>query len=313
MGCAPRSLPEKQALAAVGQGLLMRAYEESFGSWDQPVAQILLTREDLSDRRRYLNARQTLLTLLRWGVVPVVNENDTVTVEEIRFGDNDTLSARVAAAASADLLVLLSDVPGLFTADPRQDPTARLIPVARPADMEAAKAGRPGSPLGTGGMQTKLEAARIASRCGIPMVLAGASVPGVLAGILAGEPVGTFFPAVAGQLSGRKRWIAFGAEPRGELWVDAGAAAALVRRGKSLLPVGITRVVGRFGRGDQVRILDPAGREIARGLVNYPAGELRRIAGLAWGEARQRVDGLAYEEAVHRDNLVITLEEGEAV
>jgi glutamate 5-kinase len=301
----PATIPEKQAVAAVGQSLLMQLYEKLFAEYGLTIAQVLLTREDVADRRRYLNARTTLLTLLAYGVVPIINENDTVAVEELHFGDNDTLSALVASLISADLLVILSDIDGLFTADPRKDPAATLVPRVEEVTPEVeALAGGAGTARGTGGMQTKLAAAKIAQNSGVNLVIANATRPAVLADALAERPVGTWFPA-RGRLGSRKQWIAFNVPPTGRLVVDAGARRALAERGKSLLPSGVLSVEGEFEAGDAVAILDPEGGEFARGLTNYSAADLRRLLGLRTPEIAEVLGERLYEEAVHRDNLVL--------
>ncbi|MGE5554462.1 MAG: glutamate 5-kinase [Betaproteobacteria bacterium] len=301
----PATIPEKQAVAAVGQSLLMQIYEKLFGEYGLTIAQVLLTREDVADRRRYLNARTTLLTLLSYGVVPIINENDTVAVEELKFGDNDTLSALVAGLISADLLVILSDIDGLYTADPRRDPQARLIPRVEEVTAEVeALAGGAGTARGTGGMITKLAAARIATSCGVSMLIANAARPAVLQDALAGKEVGTWFPARA-RLDSRKRWIAFNVPPAGQLVVDDGARKALAERGKSLLPSGLVRVVGEFEAGDAVAILDLDGTEFARGLTNYSSTDLERVKGLHSAEIAKVLGERFYEEVVHRDNLVL--------
>lgn len=302
----PRSVPGQQAVAAVGQGLLMQVYEKLFAEYGHVVAQVLLTREDLQNRRRYLNSRNTLLKLFEYGAIPIVNENDTVAVDEIRFGDNDTLSALVASLIDADLLVILSDVDGLYSSDPHLDPQARRLEVVRELTPELWKAARgPGSHLGTGGMVTKLEAARIATASGCAMVLAHGAEEQVLLKILEGQQVGTLF-LPRERMTGRKRWIAFHQQPRGSLSVDEGARRALAQEGKSLLPIGIVKVEGSFKQGDLVRVLDPSGREIARGLVNYSAKEVRQIQGLKTSEIEAALGMKAYDEVIHRDNLVIT-------
>ncbi|MGO0123542.1 glutamate 5-kinase [Desulfothermobacter acidiphilus] len=301
----PRTIPEKQACAAVGQSQLMQIYERFFASYGITVGQVLLTRDDLAHRRRFLNARNALRTLLEYRVIPIVNENDTVAVDEIRLGDNDTLSALVASLISAQLLVILSDVEGLYTGDPRQDPNVRLISEVEKLTPEIwALAGGPGSCLGSGGMSTKLEAARIASRSGCPMIIARASLPEVLPRLLAGEEIGTvFWPRE--RLRERRRWLLFGAQVKGRICVDAGAALALRQEGKSLLPSGIVAVEGDFEAGHVISIVDPEGKEIARGLVNYSAAEVARIMGHQTSEIESLLGCRLYDEVVHRDNLVL--------
>jgi glutamate 5-kinase len=301
----PRSIPEKQAAAAAGQAALMWHYEQAFGPHGVRVAQVLLTQEDISHRARYLNARNTFLTLLGFRVLPIVNENDTVAVEEIKVGDNDNLAALVAHLVDADLLVLLSDIDGLYTGDPRRDPAARRIDtvdVVTPAMEQAA--GRQG-PLGTGGMVTKLQAAQKAMAAGIPMVIADGRTPAALRAAVAGEAVGTFFRPRTDRLTARKRWIAFATPPQGMLDVDAGAHRALVERGKSLLPSGVVRVEGDFAAGDAVGLRDPAGREFARGIVSCAAREIALLRGVRTADIQRRLGYRVEAEVIHRDNLVI--------
>jgi len=302
----PRDLPLKQATAAVGQSHLMRAYEEAFQPCGQRVAQILLTREDLRHRGRYLNARNTFFTLLRLGIVPIVNENDTVAVQEIQFGDNDTLSALVANLAEADLLVILTDTEGLFTADPRRDPSARLIPLVRPQDaVTSFCAEEAGSAASIGGMSSKVLAARRATTAGIPTVVASGLKEGVLEAILRGAEAGTFFVPSRSRMQSRKRWLAFASVPRGGIVVDAGARRALVSGGKSLLPSGIRTTRRSFRAGDVVSLVDPEDREFARGLANYSRDEVEKIKGLKSHEIAAVLGHKPYDEVVHRDNLVV--------
>ncbi|MBM3217344.1 MAG: glutamate 5-kinase [Candidatus Rokubacteria bacterium] len=302
----PRSIPEKQAAAAVGQSALMWQYEIAFKRHGLAVGQVLLTAQDIGDRTRYLNARNTLLALLAFGVVPIVNENDTVAVEEIKVGDNDNLSALVASLVEADLLVLLTDVDGLYTADPARDPRATKLDVVETiTDEILTMAGGHEDGVSVGGMATKLQAAQKAAASGVPMVIASGREPGMLARILAGEPVGTCFLPKADRLGARKRWIAFAAPPQGRLAVDAGAARALTAQGRSLLPSGVTSVDGEFGAGEVVSVVDGGGREFARGLVNFDAAELRRIRGAKTQEIEARLGYKSFDEVIHRDNLVI--------
>ncbi len=302
----PRDLPLKQATAAVGQSHLMRAYEEAFQPRGQRVAQILLTREDLRHRGRYLNARNTLFTLLRLDIVPIVNENDSVAVQEIQFGDNDTLSALVANLAEADLLLILTDTEGLFTADPRRDPSARLIPLVRPQDaVTSFCAEEAGSAASIGGMSSKVLAARRAATAGIPTVVASGLKEGVLEAVLQGAEEGTFFVPSRSRMQSRKRWLAFASVPRGGIVVDAGARRALVSGGKSLLPSGIRATRRSFRAGDVVSLVDPEDREFARGLANYSRDEVEKIKGLKSHEIAAVLGHKPYDEVVHRDNLVI--------
>ncbi|MBP2670009.1 MAG: proB [candidate division NC10 bacterium] len=302
----PRELPLKQAAAAVGQSHLMRAYEEAFQPCGGRVAQILLTQEDLRHRSRYLNARNTLFTLLGLRVLPIVNENDTVAVREIQFGDNDTLSALVAHLAQADLLVILTDTEGVFTADPHRDPSARLIPLVRPQDAIASFCAEDtGSAASIGGMTSKVRAAHRAAVAGIPTVVASGRAPGSVEAILRGEEVGTLFIPSRSRMQSRKRWLAFASLPRGGIVVDAGARGALVLGGKSLLPSGVRGTQKTFRAGDVVSLVDPAGQEFGRGLANYSRDEVERIKGLKSDDIAGVLGARPYDEVVHRDNLVI--------
>ena len=307
LGRRPRSIPEKQAAAAVGQSALMWQYDVAFKRHGLPIGQVLLTAQDLSDRPRYLNARNTLTTMLRLGVLPVVNENDTVAVEEIKVGDNDNLSAHVAALIDADLLVLLTDVDGLYTANPADDPAARKLDTVDAITDEIRQLvwGRGGA-LSVGGMATKLEAAQKATASGVPLIIASGAEKRVLARVLAGEPIGTYFAPKADKLAARKRWIAFAVPPAGRLVVDEGARRALADEGKSLLPSGLVGVEGDFAAGDVVAVVDAAdGREFARGLVNFDAAEVGRIRGAKTREIEERLGYRSFDEVIHRDNLVI--------
>jgi glutamate 5-kinase len=303
----PKDIPAKQMLAAVGQPRLMAIYEQLFDLYGLTVAQVLLTRADLSDRRRYLNSRNTLDALLTQRVIPIFNENDTVATEEIRVGDNDNLSALAANLAEADLLALLTDQSGLFTADPRLAPDAELVREVTDAEIPEAlwrAAGGTASGLGTGGMVTKLQAADLARRSGATVVIASGGDPDILLRLAAGEPVGTRFHPAASHLEARKRFILAGRRAPGLLQVDDGAAQAL-RRGGSLLPVGVVSVAGRFQRGDTVRVAAGDGRELARGLVNYASDDLTRICGLQ-SDRIESVLGFFYgDEVVHRSNMVL--------
>ncbi|RKI54142.1 glutamate 5-kinase [Corallococcus sp. AB049A] len=301
----PRDIPGKQACAAVGQSRLMQAYEEAFGHAARTVAQVLLTHEDVQERRRYLNVKHTLERLLAASVVPVINENDTVSVDELKFGDNDTLASLVAGVVEADALVLLSDVEGLYTTDPRKDAEARLMPAVPRVTAEVlALAGDATSAVGTGGMASKVRAAARAAELGIPCVITSGAVPGRLRGVLQGEEVGTLFEP-AGRRSARTAWIAHALRPRGRLVVDAGAKEAIVTGKRSLLPSGVTGVEGDFGRGDPVDLTDGTGTVFARGLSTYDANELKRIAGRRSADI-EAVLGYRYlDEAVHRDDLAV--------
>jgi glutamate 5-kinase len=309
----PSTVPQKQAAAAVGQIRLMAFYDECFSALDQPVAQILLTHDDLAHRRRYLNARHTFEELLDAGVLPIVNENDSVAIEEVRFnfGDNDNLSALVATLIEADLLVILSDVAGLHDADPRRHADAQLVPVVESVGREVAALAGSSGPLGKGGMASKLQAARKASEAGIACVIADGQRVGVLLRVF--DPTaaeGTLFLAHGDRLTRRKHWIAHTLKPAGTITVDAGAYAAISAGGRSLLPKGITAVSGGFGAGECVACLDPAGAEFARGLVSYSAAELERIKGLHSSEIEAVLQYTAGSEAIHRDDLVLTENRG---
>jgi glutamate 5-kinase len=302
----PRTIPEKQAAAAVGQAALMWQYERAFEAHGLPVGQVLLTAQDIADRTRYLNARNTLLTLLRLGVVPIVNENDTVAVDEIKVGDNDNLAALVAHLIDADLLVLLTDVDGLYTGDPRRDPTARRLETVEAVTEDVQRMVFDASaPVSVGGMSTRLEAAQKAGASGIPMVIASGREPGTLPRLLSGEPLGTYFQPRDDRLAARKRWIAFAVPPQGRLTVDAGAKKALTERGTSLLPSGLLDVDGEFPAGAVVALVQRDGQEFARGLVSYDAGELRRIRGAKTKDIEKALGYKSVDEVIHRDNLVI--------
>jgi glutamate 5-kinase len=303
----PRTIPEKQAAAAVGQSALMWHYEAAFKRHDVPVGQVLLTAQDISDRARYLNARNTLGTLLELSVLPIVNENDTVAVDEIKVGDNDNLSALVASLIDADLLVLLTDVDGLYTANPSASPDARKLDTVEAITDDILRLVWDRSEtVSIGGMATKLEAAQKAAAAGIPMVIASGRQDGVLARLLAGESVGTYFAPRADPLAARKRWIAFAVPPQGRLTVDAGALRALRDEGRSLLPSGVVEVEGDFAAGEVVAVVGQLdGRELGRGLVNFDAGELRKIRGAKTRQIEERLGYRSVDEVIHRDNLVI--------
>ncbi len=311
----PRTTQLKQAAAAVGQSRLMRAWEEAFARERGAVAQVLLTREDVRHRRRYLNARNTILALLRLGVVPVINENDTVAVEEIRFGDNDVLSALVAGLCDADLLVLLTDQEGLYSSDPRREPGALLIRRVEPGrpgpacggaaagpSSQALGLGRPG-PTGSGGMESKVQAARMAARSGIPCVIASGLRAGVLGEILQGREVGTLFSPSPKPMAKRRAWLAFASHPRGQIHVDPGAREALTSS-RSLLPSGVRTVSQGFEAGDVVSLVCE-GLEFARGLTNYGSRDLERIKGLRTSQIEAVLGAKPADEVVHRDNLAL--------
>jgi glutamate 5-kinase len=303
----PKDIPAKQMLAAVGQLRLMAVYEQVFGLYGLTIAQVLLTRADLADRRRYLNSRNTLTALLNHGVIPIINENDTVATEEIRVGDNDNLSALVANLVEAETLILLTDQAGLFTADPRQDAHAQLITDVTEPDIPEAiwqAAGGTNNGLGTGGMRTKLQAADLARRSGTLVIIAPGDEPEILVRLAAGEALGTRFHPVVTAIESRKRYILAGGRSQGAVAIDAGAARAL-RKGGSLLAVGITSVEGEFDLGDPIRILDAQAREIARGIASYSAADLRRILGRKSDEIEASLGYYYGDEAVHRSNLVL--------
>ena len=316
VGCArlglsdrPRTLSMKQAVAAVGQGRLMRIYDDMFTTLGQPIAQVLLTRTDLVQRSRYVNSYRTFRQLLQLGVIPVVNENDTVAVEELKFGDNDTLSAQVASLVGADWLFLLTDVDQLYSADPRSHPDAQPIYVVDNVEQLEAlqvKVGDRGSQWGTGGMMTKIEAARIATTAGVRTVITEGRRPENLPKILSGEALGTQFTPHTPPSNARKRWIASGVIPAGKLYLDEGAVNAICNAGKSLLAAGITEVEGEFERQDAVQLCDRAGREVARALVNYSHEDLAKIRGHRSEDIPTLLGYRGAETVIHRDNLVVS-------
>ena len=315
VGCArlhlterPKSIALKQAVAAVGQGRLMRVYDDLFTTLQQPIAQVLLTRSDLVQRSHYLNVYNTLQELLALGVIPVVNENDTVAVDELKFGDNDTLSALVASLVEAETLFLLTDVDRLYSADPRYVKDARPITLIN--NMEELNAlqidtGDSGSQWGTGGMVTKIAAARIATTSGVRMVITQGRNPQNIVKILQGEPIGTHFSPHPEPTSARKRWIAYGLVPSGKLYLDHGAVTAISQQGKSLLAAGINIIEGVFDTQNAVQLCDRNGNEIARGLVNYNSQELEKICGSHSSEIRSILGYEGAETVIHRDNLVL--------
>ncbi len=302
----PKTIPHKQAAAAIGQTRLMRSYQEALEPHGIKGAQLLLTAEDLNSRQRFLNARATIATLLGFGVIPIINENDTVVVDEIKFGDNDNLSALVTNVAEAELLLILTDVAGLYNADPRTNPEAQLIPLVAviTKEMERAASGA-GSSVGTGGMITKLSAAKKAARNGVPTIMIPGKQPRILLSAMQGEEVGTLFLAADNGLNRRKHWIAYTLKPAGTIVVDTGAREVLVNKGKSLLPSGVVKVEGRFERGASIRICCDDGREFARGLTDYSSAEIGRLAGKK-SSAIEDILGYRYSDVVvHRDNLVV--------
>jgi glutamate 5-kinase len=306
LGRRPRDLRQLQACAAVGQSFLMRAYEECLQPHGTHTAQILLTAGDFDHRGRYLNARNTIVTLFEWGVLPIINENDTVSVAEIRFGDNDHLAAMVTNLLQAPLLILLTVVDGLYPADPGSDPALKpltTVPHITAAVLDMAGGSR--SSLGTGGMRSKIRAARLATAAGESVIIANGSTPGILDTIFAAEPVGTLFLPHGSTVPAWKRWLGYTAQPKGRLVVDAGARNAVQNKGRSLLPIGIVHVVGAFGKGDIVALCDSEGAEFARGLTNYSATDVGRILGLRTEQVGEVLGTLPYEEVIHRDNLVV--------
>lgn len=302
----PKEIHELQAAAAVGQMGLAQVYESSFRKHGLGTAQILLTHADLADRTRYLNARSTLFTLIRLGIVPIINENDTVVTDEIKFGDNDTLAALVTNLIEGDALVILTDQAGLYSADPRKDPLAELLRSGRAGDLALeAMSGGAGSALGRGGMLTKVLAAKRAATSGAHTIIASGRESDVLVRLASGEAIGTELQAPLATLSARKQWMADHLQMAGQVVLDEGAARALASGGKSLLPIGVIEVVGEFGRGEVVSCLNAQRREIARGIVNYSSGEARRIAGKPSSEIEAILGFVEETELIHRDNLVV--------
>ncbi len=300
----PLSLPQQQALAAIGQGDLIRSYEEAFAKYGQKVAQILITRDGLVQRYRYLNARNTLFALFRWGIIPIINENDTVAVEEIKFGDNDTLAGLITAMTEADLLILLTDIDGLCDRDPRIYPEARCLRIVEKFTEEIEALGKAApNKVGRGGIASKIKVAKEMTSLGIPVIIASGLRKDVLLRIFAGEEIGTFF-VPQGPKKTRKHWLS-SLPPKGKLVLDAGAVKAIVFNGKSLLPSGIVRVEGRFFAGDPVVCVDEEGKRIAIGFINYDAEEVEKIKGLNTKEIEKRLGYKGYDEVIHRDNLCV--------
>ena len=304
----PKTIPEKQAVAAVGQGILLHIYEKIFAEYGQATAQLLLTKADLEHRQRFLNGRNTLLTLLRLGVIPIVNENDTVAFEEIKFGDNDTLAALVGTLIDADLVILLTDIDGLYNGDPRRQKDVQRISVVETIDAQIESlAGSVGSKFGSGGMATKVTAASIAVNAGIPLMIGHGADPHIIRKLTSGEDVGTLFVPIDMKPHLRKKWIAFGSHVGGRILVDEGAKEALLHKGKSLLPSGITAVEGNFSAGDVVEIADKDGREFASGITNYSGLELNRIKGQKSKDICPILGYKDFDEVIHRDNLSLIL------
>jgi glutamate 5-kinase len=310
----PQSVSQQQAVAAVGQSSLMMAYEEAFGRYGQKVAQILTTRDDLTHRRRYLNARNTLFTLLSWRIVPIINENDTVVVDEIKFGDNDNLSAMVTNLTESDLLVNLTNIDGLFDKDPRTHRDAKLIRIVEKVDRKVTKLASsiPGF-LGRGGMASKIRAAEKVALAGVPTIIANGLKSRILKQLFLGKEEGTLFLPRQVTLCNRKHWIAFTKSPRGELIIDGGAEKAIMERGKSLLPSGIKDVRGRFSLGNSVLLRSETGKKVAVGMVNYHSSDINKIMGAKTNEIELKLGFKNDDEVIHRDNLVLAdqMEEGD--
>ena len=305
--CKPSRIPAKQAAAAVGQGVLMHTYEKFFADYGQIVAQVLITKTEAIDRHRYTNTRNTFMELMRQGVIPIVNENDVVALDELKIGDNDNMSALVAGIVDADLVIILSDVAGLYTANPQTHPEAELVHTVLEITPEIeASAGGVGSSRGTGGMATKIQAAKAATSSGIQLVIASGTEKNAIPRILAGEPVGTLFVSRENRLQFRKRWLAFGAKLAGSIVVDDGCAKAIRKAGGcSILPAGIYAVEGDFQAGSTVSVIDKDAHELARGLVHYSSSELQQIKGCKSSDILAILGHKNYDEVIHRDDLVI--------
>ena len=302
-----KSMPEKQAAAAIGQGRLMRIYSKAFEKHGHYVAQILLTLSDLTDRQRYLNVRNTLSTLMEWGAIPIINENDSVAVDEIKFGDNDNLAAMIANIIEADLFINLTSTDGLYDCNPSVSKKAKLIKVVSEfsEEIESAATGETSS-AGTGGMKSKIQAAKKVTAIGIPCIIASGKKENILADITSGKEIGTLFLPMADRLNSKKYWIAFTLRPRGRIVIDDGAKKALLEKGKSLLPSGIIDVEGNFDPGDPVTCVARDGSLLAKGLVNFNSSELNKIKGLKTSQISQVLGHKDYDEVIHRDNLAIT-------
>jgi glutamate 5-kinase len=310
LSARPDELPKRQAVAAVGQAGLMMEYEKAFGRHNLKVAQILLTSEDLSNRKRYLNARNTLNTLLAWRVVPIINENDTVWVEEIKLGDNDNLAAMITLLMDADLLINLTDIDGLFNRDPRVYPDAELITTVTRINQDTEKyAGEIPGALGTGGMTSKIKAAKKVNSAGVPMVIARGDRPNILLKLFSGQKHGTFFIPQKQRLTSRKCWIAYSLKPKGIITIDEGAVKAILKNGKSLLPSGIVAVENDFGIGAAVEFQNQRNESLGIGLVNYSSNDINKIKGLKSSRIKQVLGHKSYDEVIHRDNLAITAED----
>ncbi len=310
MAVRPADIPHKQAVAAIGQPRLMIEYEKSFAYCQKKAAQILLTRDDLCNRRRYLNARNTINVLLDWSIVPVINENDTVVVEELKFGDNDNLAAMITHLMDAQILINLTDIDGFYEKDPGRHKDALLIPLVSRIDRATEKAALdiPGA-FGMGGMASKVQTAKKVTTSGIPMVIASGLKANVLKRLFEGKDVGTLFLPRREKMGSRKCWIGFTLKTKGTIKVDMGAAKAMYKQGRSLLPIGILDVEGDFGIGDAVSCMDPDGIHFAKGLVNYTASDIRQLMGLKTDQIQKRLGYKHYDEVIHRDNLVITVDD----
>lgn len=305
----PDEIPKRQAIAAVGQAGLIMEYEKAFARYHKKVAQILLTGDDLNNRKRYLNARNTLCMLLSWQVVPIINENDTVMIEEIQFGDNDNLAAMITLLMDADILVNLTDIDGLYTKDPRTNPDADFIPLVSTIGEDIKKiAGDIPGALGTGGMLSKINAAKKVTAAGIPMIIANGGRPDVLKKLFSVKNVGTFFAPNKKKLKSRKCWIAFTLKPKGVIRIDDGAAEAILNKGKSLLPSGIVGVEGEFGVGAPVEFRNTDDETLGTGLVNYSSTDILKIMGLKSSQIKNRLGHKPYDDVIHRDNLAVTAE-----
>ena len=301
----PRTLPEKQAAAAVGQGVLLHMYQKFFSEFGKTIGQVLLTKDDFSDRRRFIHARDAFFQMLKQDVVPIVNENDAVVVDEIKVGDNDTLSALVASLTEADLLIILSDVDGLYTDNPHSNPDAKKLEIVETIDQSIHDmSGGAGTKLGTGGMATKINAAEIATTAGVHMVIADGSEPDVLLKILSGEKIGTLFLGQKEKMKARQHWISFGSRVEGKIIVDAGAKKALLNK-KSLLPSGMTKIEGAFLRGVAVEVVGPSGEVIGTGITNYAADELKHLVGVKTDQIEERIGYKDYDEVIHVNNMIL--------
>ena len=305
-----KSMPEKQAAAAIGQGRIMRVYSNMFRKHELYVAQILLTMSDLIDRRRFINVRNTLTKLLEWGVIPIINENDTVAVDEIKFGDNDQLAAMMANLMETNLVINLTNTEGLYDRNPSAGKRARLIKLVDHVTPEIENAATAeADPVGMGGMKSKVQAAKKITACGIPYIIASGKRKGVLGEIMSGKETGTLFLPIEKSLSSREYWIAFTLRSRGKLYLDEGARNAIIQKGCSLLPSGIVKVEGEFKIGDPVICFDMEGKLLAKGLVNYSANEIRKIQGLKTSKIEQVLGYKYYDEVIHRDNMAVTRED----